>query len=388
MNNPKPAIFLGGRIMGLTAIRALAKRNIPTILLYHNSDDYAKSSKYVTRSIKVPHPENEEKEFLHFLFELGSELKDSVLFPCSDKYLMTVAKNKEALQKYFKVACNNYDVISVLIDKKYIYSITQSKNIPTPKSIASNNSEEAINFANEIGFPCLVKPSKSHLYAKVFDKKMAKVNDINSLQSEISKAGSAGLDVIIQEYIPGKDDTNYSYWGYRVDGNFYGEATAQKIRNDPPETGSPRLQVTKDVPELIPAAREILNAINYEGYANVEFKKDTRINKYKFLEINPGINRCMLQAIKGGIDYPWIIYDHLTSGNLPGEIKCKEGIYWIDLAKDVIRSFQYRKIEKYSLKEYIKPYLKTHVFAVLSLSDPKPFIKRSSEFVKEFFKKK
>ena len=82
----------------------------------------------------------------------------------------------------------------------------------------------------------------------------------------------------------------------------------------------------------------------------------------------------MLQAIKGGIDYPWIIYDHLTSGNLPGETKCKEGIYWIDFAKDIVRSLQYRKIEKYSLSEYIRPYLKPHVFAVLSLSDPKPFL--------------
>ncbi len=388
MNNPVPAIVLGGHIMGLTAIRALAKRNVPIILLYHSSEDYAASSKYLTRSIKIPHPEKEEKEFLQILFELGSELKDAVIIPCDDEFLTTIAKNKEALEKYFKVACNNYDVISKLIDKKYIYSITQSGNIPTPRSITTDNNEEAVSFANEIGFPLLVKPSKSHLYVKVFGKKMAKVFDRNDLQSELKNAASAGLDVLIQEYIPGKDNTNYSYWGYRVDGSFYCEATAQKIRNDPPETGSPRLQVTKNVPELIPLARKILNAINYEGYANIEFKKDHRTNEFKFLEINPRINRCMLQAIKGGIDYPWIIYDHLTSGNLPGETKCKEGIYWIDFAKDIVRSLQYRKIEKYSLSEYIKPYLKPHVFAVLSLSDPKPFLKRSSGFIKEFLKKK
>lgn len=388
MNNPEPAIILGGGIMGLTAIRALAKRNVPTILLYHDPEDYAALSKYLTKSIKVPHPEKEETKFLQILFELGSELKDAVIIPCDDECLMTTAKNKEALEKYFKVACNNYDVISKLIDKKYIYSITQFGNIPTPRSIATADSEEAVRFANEIGFPCLVKPSKSHLYVKVFGKKMAKVFDTTALQSELNNAVSVGLDVIIQEYIPGKDNTNYSYWGYRVDGNFYGEATAQKIRNDPPDTGSPRLQVTKNVPELIPLARKILNAISYEGYANIEFKKDHRINEYKFMEINPRINRCMLQAIKGGIDYPWIIYDHLTSGNLPRETKCKEGIYWIDFAKDIIRSLQYRKIEKYSLSEYLKPYLKPHVFAVLSLSDPKPFLKRSSGFIKEFLKKK
>ncbi len=37
---------------------------------------------------------------------------------------------------------------------------------------------------------------------------------------------------------------------YSIDGNFYVEATAQKVRNDPPETGSPRVQITKDVKEI------------------------------------------------------------------------------------------------------------------------------------------
>ena len=229
MDNPNPAIVLGGHIMGLTAIRALAKRNIPTILLYHIPNDFAASSRYLTESIRIPNPEKEEKEFLQVLFDLGSELNDAVIFPCDDEGLMTIAKHKDTLEKYFKVACNNYDVIAKLIDKKYIYSITQSINIPTPKSISTDNSKEAVRFANEIGFPCLVKPSKSHLYFEAFGKKMAKVYDKGSLLIELHNAVSIGLDVMIQEYIPGKDNTNYSYWGYRANEKFYGEATAQKI---------------------------------------------------------------------------------------------------------------------------------------------------------------
>lgn len=374
-------IILGGRIMGLTAIRSLAKHNIKTILLYHDKKDYATVSKYVVKSFYSPHPETEEMEFLQFLSGLSLKFKGAVIFPTDDEYLITLAKHKEKLSKYFVVACNDLDVISKLINKSYIYEIAAKSGIPTPRNLVTNNIDEAKEFAIEIGFPCLVKPSQSHIYVKTFGKKMAKVFNFELLEKEFREANSQNLEVMIQEFIPGNDCDNYSFWGFKYEDSFYAEATAQKVRNDPPGTGSPRVQVTKNISEIIPLSRKILSELGYQGYANVEFKKDTRSNEYKFMEINPRINRCMLQAIAGGIDYPWIIYNQLVNGLLPENLICKENIYWIDLAKDIIRNFQYRKIEKYKLKEYLTPYLNEHVFAVLSLSDIKPFIKRIKGFI-------
>lgn len=326
-SNSTAAIILGGRIMGLTAIRSLGKRNIETVLVYNDLKDYATESKYLKKSYYAPHPEKNENEFIEFLINLFREYEGAVIYPCDDEYLTAVAKHKEKLSKHFIVACNGLDVISKLINKSFIYDIASKSGIPTPHNLVTDNKERAIEFAKEIGFPCLVKPSQSHIYVKVFGKKMAKVFDIESLEKEIEEAVSKNLVVMIQEFIPGNDDMNYSYWGYRVNNNFYVEATAQKVRNDPPGTGSPRVQVTKNIPELIPLARKILEELDYQGYANVEFKKDRRTNEYKFMEINPRINRCMLQAIAGGIDYPWIIYNHLRNGILPEKVNCKEEIY-------------------------------------------------------------
>ncbi len=370
------AIILGGGIMGLTGIRALAKRNIETILVYCDTKDLATASKYLKKSFLAPHPEKQETGFINFLINLSDEYSGSIILPTDDEYLTSVSKFKEKLSQHFIVACNNFDVITKLINKSFIYDIANKSGIPTPRNRVTNDNKVAIKFVNQIGFPCLIKPSQSHIYFKLFGKKMAKVSDNDSLEKELVNAALQNLVVMIQEFIPGNDKDNYSYWGYRDNGSFYSEATAQKVRNDPPGTGSPRVQVTKYISELIPLARKILDALDYQGYANVEFKKDHRTNEYKFMEINPRINRCMLQAIAGGIDYPWIIYNHLKNGILPEPVKCEDGIYWVDIGKDIIRSFQFRKIEKYSLKEYLNPYFNEHVFAILSLSDIGPFIKR------------
>lgn len=320
-------------------------------------------------------------EFIQYLVNLSSKYSGAVIFPTDDEYLITIAKHKKLLSEHFIIATNDLEIISKLVNKSYVYEISSKAGIPTPKNLVTSNNNDAYNFAKEIGFPCLVKPSQSHIYVKAFGKKMAKVFDFQALEKELDEAASLNLEVMIQEFIPGNDCDNYSYWGFRYKDSFYAEATAQKVRNDPPGTGSPRVQVTKNIPELIPLSRKILNELNYQGYANVEYKKDTRTNEYKFMEINPRINRCMQQAIAGGIDYPWLIFNQLKNDVLPTNLNCKEGIYWIDLAKDMIRNFQFRNIEKYNLKEYLYPYFHKHVFAVLSFSDIKPFIKRSIGFI-------
>ncbi|MGA7837429.1 MAG: hypothetical protein WB996_05640, partial [Ignavibacteriaceae bacterium] len=296
------AIILGGGIMGLTGIRALAKRNIETILVYCDTKDLATASKYLKKSFLAPHPEKQETGFINFLINLSDEYSGSIILPTDDEYLTSVSKFKEKLSQHFIVACNNFDVITKLINKSFIYDIANKSGIPTPRNRVTNDNKVAIKFVNQIGFPCLIKPSQSHIYFKLFGKKMAKVSDNDSLEKELVNAALQNLVVMIQEFIPGNDKDNYSYWGYRDNGSFYSEATAQKVRNDPPGTGSPRVQVTKYISELIPLARKILDALDYQGYANVEFKKDHRTNEYKFMEINPRINRCMLQAIAGGID--------------------------------------------------------------------------------------
>lgn len=379
--NSAPVIILGGRIMGLTAIRSLGQRGINVNLVYHDVNDYAARSKYVSKSFLAPHPEHNEDDFINFLLGLKDELNGAIIYPTEDEYLITIAKHKPNLSNHFIIACNDFEIISKLIDKKYIYDISKNAGIPTPKNLVTKDLHSASEFAKTIGYPCLVKPSQSHVYFKALGKKMAKVYDEENLVSELNKAYSLNLEVMIQEFIPGADDINFSYWGYRVNNKFYAEATAQKVRNDPPGTGSPRVQVTRNILEIIPLAQRILEAIDFQGYANVEFKFHEKSGEYKFMEVNPRINRCMLQAIAGGIDYPWIIYNHLLNGSLPENLSCEDGIYWIDLAKDLIRNFQFRKTENYKLSDYIRPYLHKHVFAVLSFRDPKPFIKRTLSFI-------
>jgi hypothetical protein len=101
------------------------------------------------------------------------------------------------------------------------------------------------------------------------------------------------------------------------------------------------------------------------------------------MDINPRHNLSTLLAVRCGMNFPWLHYWHLVSGELPSADRFRQGVYWIDLSRDVIYSARYRRTERYSPAEYLRPYICPHVFAILNPKDPAPFIKRCAMLMSE-----
>ena len=184
--------------------------------------------------------------------------------------------------------------------------------------------------------------------------------------------------LMIQELIPGDDGQGVNYNSYFVNGKPIAEFTAQKVRIEPPFFGSPRVLVSKMIPEIIDPGRRLLKRLNYNGYSCMEFKKDSRDGIYKLMEINCRNNLSGALAVKCGIDFPWIMYKHLMWGETYYSSTFESDVFWIDILHDLVRFFVSRKEEKYRLKDYLRPYLSKKVFAVFNLKDPMPFFKRVS----------
>jgi predicted ATP-grasp superfamily ATP-dependent carboligase len=372
----KPAIVLSTHNTGLGIIRALGGNAVPIVAIYYQKRDMGYVSKYVKEKVLAPHPEDSEKQFIDLLVDRANCYGDGILIPADDATLVVVSKNKALLSNYYIVACPEWTIAQRFIDKKYTYKLAESIGIPVPKTIVPQNKRDVEEYAKSATYPCLVKPCQSHRYFEVFRRKMLKVENAGQLMSAYKQAAEAGMDVLLQEYIPGEDSAGVNYNSYYWNNEPLVEFTAQKVRLSPPEFGVPGVLVSKHIPELFSPGRKILQALGYNGYSCTEFKKDARDGVYKLMEVNGRHNRSLLLSVKCGINFPLIEYKHRVLGEIPSTINYKKGIYWIDLTKDLVASIQYRKMSRFSLVQYMKPYLKPHIFAVLSIKDPMPFIKR------------
>jgi predicted ATP-grasp superfamily ATP-dependent carboligase len=371
-----PAVVLSSHVIGLAVIRALGMMGVPIISVYYEENDIGFVSKYVRERVKAPHPERDEEGFLRVLMEQGDPTLRRILMPADDATLTIVSKNKKYLETCYIVACVEPLIKEKFINKKYTYEIAEKIGIPSPRTAVLNSADDVEYYSKSIGFPCLIKPCQSHLYFELFRTKMVRVHNIDEAMLEFEKATNAGIEVMLQELIPGDDSRGVNYNSYVWNDEALVEFTAEKVRLSPPAFGVPRVVISKDIPEIIEPGRRILKALGFYGYSCTEFKKDARDGVYKLMEVNGRHNRSGMLALRCGINFPWIEYCHLLGGDIQKPSKYEKGIFWIDEFNDLYRSIQFAGKERYSLYDYARPYLKAHVFATFSLDDPKPFFRR------------
>ena len=376
--NMKTAIVINTHIIGTAVIRALAAKGVPVVAFHYRSDEFGYLSRYVTESVRVPDPGKAEEEFISRLVQLSSRFKGSLLIPTDDYSLVCVSKHKKLLSQYYVVAVEEWDLVRKIVHKLYVHDIARSLGVPSPETFEIHSLEDIKNRSNGLIYPCLLKPQEGHIFYDIFKAKAFKIHNKNELIDKGAMLQKMGLKMMIQEFIPGDDGQGVNYNSYFVDGNPIAEFTAQKVRIDPPFFGSPRVLVSKDVPEIIEPGRLLLRRLGYSGFSCMEFKRDARDGVFKLMEINCRSNKTGSLAVYCGIDFPWIQYRHLMFGEIErqGNGTFKENVYWIDFAKDMVMFFTSREEESYSLKEYVKPYLGEKVFGILSRKDPLPFLKR------------
>lgn len=372
-----PAIILGGHVMGLAVIRALGSMGVPIVVLVSDEkEDMGYVSKYVTEKIPAPHPEKSEDQYIDTLVKLAARFGGGLLIPTSDETLCTISRQKTLLEGHYLVACTEWAITEKFVNKKHTYTLADAIGVPAPKTTVPHSVEDVESYSKTISFPCLVKPCQSHVYEDRFKRKMVRVENLQQMLAAYQEAVDAGLEMMLQEFIPGDDAQGVNYNSYFWNGEPLTEFTAEKVRNAPPQVGSPRVAVSKHIPEALEPGRKILRAMGFYGYSCTEFKKDARDGIYKLMEVNGRHNRSGLLSVHCGINFPWIQYKHLVDGELPSASDFQTGIYWIDIFRDISFSLKYFRKEGYSLSQYIQPYRNPHVFAIFDRHDPKPFIRR------------
>jgi predicted ATP-grasp superfamily ATP-dependent carboligase len=233
----------------------------------------------------------------------------------------------------------------------------------------------------------MLKPNQSHLFFDIFKIKMLKAFSKRELLSSYDRVASTGLEVILQEYIPGDERLGVNYNSYVWDQKFCAEFTASKVRLSPVDSGVPCVVMSKMIPEVIEPGRKILKALGFYGYSCTEFKLDTRDQVYKLMEVNGRHNRSTMLAVRCGLNFPYLEYQNLTQGRLENNSGYKSSVYWIDLSRDIYTAPKYLKRPGYSFAMILKPYLSKHVFAEFDVHDMKPLFKRLSILIQKIFRK-
>ena len=254
------------------------------------------NSRIVT--VEVVEPRLEEDEvFCSTLIEFaGRYAKDTplLLVPCGDNYTKLLVRNQEALRPYYRFACIDEPLLMRLSMKESFYSLCDQYGFAYPKTttVTVNNYE---GFEVPFAFPVVIKPSNSVAYWNCHFPHQKKVfvaetkEEFDAIVTAIY--GSSYQDhLIIQEYIPGDDShmrVMNCYCG--KDGKVRLIALGQALleEHSPEGIGSYAAIIPAEDRQLARQMKAFLEDIGYIGFANFDFKLDSRDGQYKLFEMNP-----------------------------------------------------------------------------------------------------
>lgn len=371
----KLAIVLGCQHGGLAVIRALGRQGIQVIGVTHKPQEFGLQSKYLADYVICPHPEDTDA-FANFLLKRGINWDGALIIETVDYYATAIAKHKEAIKTHYHIVTPDEITTQIFIEKNQTYALAAENDVPYPLLFQPNSLEDVEARLADIIFPVMIKPVKSHEFVDEFGEKLFIVKDEKTLRQQLIPIFAKSHPIMIQEIIPGDDDTLLESIEIYVNskGDIAAELFYVKYRQTPPMFGV--MRVGRSVPpieDIRDYAHRILRAVNYRGFASFEFKRDPRDGVPKLIEVNIRQPRNGQLLTASGINFPWIIYQDLVCDNQL-TMHNYTPTYYIDLIPDIGNSIVREPHKLINIGTMARPYLaREKTFAVWSRDDPKPF---------------
>lgn len=186
----------------------------------------------------------------------------------------------------------SYDTAS---DKWSLYQWARQHEVNVPRSwLLAKREDVPLEAASTSGF--VIKKTKESI--KPFLKYAKDIQEINHLVSKYFDQDDEPL--ILQERIHGQ---GHGYFALYDEGERRLEFAHKRIREYPPSGGvSTAAESTAD-PELVEQGRRILDLLQWNGIAMVEYKRSAEDGKYYLIEINPKWWGSIELALSAGIDF-------------------------------------------------------------------------------------
>jgi D-aspartate ligase len=292
-----------GWVNGLAAIRSLGRRGVPVVAVDHHPGAIGFRSRYAAQSLLCPDPLQDIAAFADFMVQLGDRVGPAPIFPTNDELLNAIGQSRAVLGERFQYPFPSWDLLEPLQTKRFQVEQAAAHGIPCPRT--------GDDPTDPFDFPVLVKPSDPAPFQRAFRTHAFRCESQAELEAGFERARPYAP--IVQEFIPGGDDTLYTLGAYIAAG---GEALAlfcgRKLRQTPRDVGVCRVGEALWVDEVVEQGLRYLRALDYRGLAQIEFKLDRRDGRYKFIEINPRLWQWHGLGTACGVDFVQTAYADLT----------------------------------------------------------------------------
>ncbi|HVW11799.1 MAG TPA: ATP-grasp domain-containing protein [Bryobacteraceae bacterium] len=284
----------------------------------------------------LPDNEREPERFLEELRALIQERDIDTIMPCGDECLKALMACDEQVRELAYYCAPKPESVEKILHKPDTLAVAEAAGISVPRDYHIPDVVMLTAMRHEIRFPVIVKPRSREGEIATGIKSEA-VHNFERLREHFDRFPDFGKWFLIQDYIPGH--------GVAVDmlmheGHPVAATQHRRIREYPVRGGVSISAETEPIdPELLRESIALLRALEWEGVAMVEFRKDPVSGRIGLMEVNGRFWGSISLALHSGVDFPWYLWQ-IAHGERPAPAIPRAGTRFRWLAGDLKRMWE------------------------------------------------
>ena len=380
-NNPV-LVVAADTIIGVTVVRSLGRRGIPVYCAWTAADALGPKSRYCRGSFKLP-PEPEAA--IAAIHEHAERWRVTHLIGVSERHIGMLNGFRAALEARYQLLFPPQQVFETAVSKNITLELASHLSIPVPVTRCPASMKDVHEGCKELRFPVILKMAyPKEGVPSAFAHKYLRVESFENLCEVLSHL-PPGQYPMVQEYIAG------SGTGLSVlmrQGKAIMAFQHRRVREFPPAGGvSVMCEAVSLQPDLLRQSEMLLQSMNWEGVAMVEYRGDWNTGRYALMEVNGRFWGSLPAAVAAGADFPFWLYRTSFPGSPLPSPGYRVGVQARSLAGDtkwllaVLRSHSVPVVR--ALSAYVRAFRPATRYYTWAWDDPQPAI---SNFIGRFRK--
>jgi predicted ATP-grasp superfamily ATP-dependent carboligase len=316
-----PVIVMGvERRITVPVARSLYRSGVPVWVASLSGADPVLRSRALAGYFRLPDPNRRPGDFLSTLCGRAKAIGADMLIPATDGALAAISVHYDELNHHLQVACPRPAAVNRVLNKEITLRIAESVGVRVPREYkVVDGTFPAV--VQGMTFPVIAKPRQKSASENFKIRHFRTAEEVTSAFEN----GSIG-DAIVQEYCEG--------CGVGLEmlvhgGNCVAAFQHRRLHEYPSAGGVAVEAVAESVdPQLADVSLKLLRALEWEGVAMVEFRRDRRTGVSALMEVNGRYWGSVSLALQAGVDFPRYQWQ-LAHGESPAvPAKYAVGMVW------------------------------------------------------------
>lgn len=301
---PRIVVTCGEQRASLACVRSLGRAGHEVHVVSGDGRSIAGASRWARSDTALGDPLFDANGYLQALAELVRALAADFVIPITEPALLAVLEAPEALAPA-RVPFPPLDTFLAVSDKSLVMEAARAVGIAVPQQTTLAAPEQVSRLSANVDHQLVLKPGRS--VREGIKLGVTYIQAGQDAAEAVTDLPPEAFPLLVQERVEGPGTGVFLL---RWQGSTLAAFAHRRLREKPPSGGVSVLRESVALdPELQRKAEALLDRLNWQGVAMVEFKVDARTRVPFIMEINGRFWGSLQLAIDAGVDFPRLLVE-------------------------------------------------------------------------------